>query len=609
MGDDWKQQDQYKTDLEEVNQQVGVVDATTAVSKMLSNMPFVGNVRFFGETDFEGRQLNDMINLVDAANPADLELAGKALWDARKAINEAVDELSGHIGRVDWEGEAGTAFRNWGGELVTWARGLADYADTAANQITAAGTGLASVRSAMPPRDTRPDPKKVEDIPAPKRVEGNAEYTAAVKAEKDRQEAINQMNRLSSFYAVSAQTLAGAPEPAPFKAMPSVGVPQPDGRSVGPGNGQESGSRTISSESTSTHDTAGGTAGTPRSGDTTPPLKEVDGSIKYPDRNVGTEIDSVDTLPPQTTSPAPGGTSQTTGTGGGTQGGTAGPLVNGAPPSTVGRAAGRTSAFGGGARTPISAQGRAGTPNSSAGGRSARGPMGPMGHANATGQTGVRGTGTPNSSAGGRSARGPMGPMGHANATGRTGARGTGGATAGRTPMGPAVSGGTPRTAGGTASGRPAGPGATGAGRGSGVVGGKPTTGATGPVPGATGSKVPRGTVIGGEGQVGSRATGGSIGQRGVIGVPQQPHGTGAGQGNRRSTSNPDGVVGAPSGRNSAARGGGATSGGSGLVRGPGASRRSPDRDRADREDPNRPDCPVDGQDGTPPDNRRRDAS
>ena len=68
---------------------------------------------------------------------------------------------------------------------------------------------------------------KATDLPAEKRVAGNAEYEAAVKVEKDRQEAINQMNRLSSFYAVSEQTLA-AQEPPVFAVMPAVGVPRPE---------------------------------------------------------------------------------------------------------------------------------------------------------------------------------------------------------------------------------------------------------------------------------------------------------------------------------------------------------------------------------------------
>lgn len=225
MGDE-KNKPDHKADLEHVNQQVGVIDATNAVSEMLSHTFLGGGVRFFGKTDFEGHELNTMVDMVESANPEHLETAGKALWDARDAINDAAEELSGHIGRVDWDGEAGSAFRTWGGNLVTHARDLATFAEVAGTQITAAATGLASVRKSMPPRDARLAPKTVADIPAPKRVEGNHEYAAAVKAEDHRQEAINQMNRLSSFYAVSEETLA-AQQPPVFEPMPGVGVPKP----------------------------------------------------------------------------------------------------------------------------------------------------------------------------------------------------------------------------------------------------------------------------------------------------------------------------------------------------------------------------------------------
>ena len=117
-------------------------------------------LRFFGRTDFEGHRLNDMVDLVERANPSDLESAGKALREARDAITDAADELSGHIDQVDWEGEAGEAFRKWGRKLVTNTRGLADFAEVAGNQITAAGTGLASVRAPCHPATPAPIPRR-----------------------------------------------------------------------------------------------------------------------------------------------------------------------------------------------------------------------------------------------------------------------------------------------------------------------------------------------------------------------------------------------------------------------------------------------------------------
>ncbi|MER7681392.1 hypothetical protein [Streptomyces sp. NPDC096934] len=544
MGDE-KNEPDHKADLEHVNQQVGVIDATNAVSEMLNHTFLGGGVRFFGKTDFEGHELNTMVDMVESANPEHLETAGKALWDARDAINDAAEELSGHIGRVDWDGEAGSAFRVWGGNLVTHARDLATFAEVAGTQITAAATGLASVRKSMPPRDARLSPKKVADIPAPKRVEGNHEYTAAVTAENHRQEAINQMNRLSSFYAVSEETLA-AQQPPVFEPMPGVGVPKPAPRTIEGGEDGGTGDvslRTTSESGTAHHSVARTTVATPHPAEIpSHSSTHIDDPIARPDLPaVGTEIDSVGTLPQGTVHQVPAVPPSATGPGGSPAGNV--PVVGTGPvPPVFGGPVARVPGSGGanGSRSPLSPQGRVGT--------------------------------TPGGTPGKVTGRGPAGPVGRAVTAGQTGARGVG-SSAGKPPMGRGVTGGIPRTAGaaggrpGTPGGRPGGPGATNAGRANGVVGGKPSTGAS---PGKPGSRLPRGTVVGGKGVAESPASEGRLGQRGVIGAPQQAGGAARGQTSRRSVSNPDGVVGAPRDRTAGTKNRGFTSGGTGLVRGPG---------------------------------------
>ncbi|MGW0291703.1 hypothetical protein [Streptomyces tuirus] len=551
MSDKQKPQESHQAEREEAAKQVGVIDMVSGATGVAQLLPFGWKVpRVFGKTNFEGHALNAMIDMVESAKPEDLELAGTALLNAQTAIEDAAEELEGHITRVDWEGESGEAFRKWGANLVIHARKLAAFADAAGTQITAAATGLASVRSAMPPRDTREDPKAVADIPTPKQIESNAEYAAAVKAEKDRQEAINQMNRLASFYAVSEEIMAGQ-EPPTFEPMPDVGVPKPDPGYKAPiitgddvrGNGGLGAARESvaagqeSSSTTSSHSHSGGI---------TPPLKQVDDSPITSVGNVGTKIDSVGTLSPQeaarpTTSVGPTMTGPTSGSGG-----TAPPFPTGTIAPALSGPAGRTSAFGGanGGRAPITAQGRTGTPSGAVGGR---GVTGPMGQATTTGQSGARG--------------------GSAS------------------PMGRGVSGGMPRAVGGPASDRAGGSSATGAARGNGVVGGRPATGAQG----ATGSKVPRGTVVG-AGNSGSRAPAGQIGQRGVIGAPNSTPGARPGRTARPAAGNADGVIGTPKGRAPARRSGGPTGGGAGAPHGRTGNSRN--TNRGDREGESQPETP-----------------
>ncbi|MDQ0598513.1 hypothetical protein QF037_002858 [Streptomyces canus] len=548
MSGDGKGPGHYQPEHQDAAQQNGTLDAVMGATRI---NPFGGNRGMhFGKTSFEGHDLNQMIDIVESASPELIESAGTSLIDARDAINDAANELTRSLGDVDWEGEAHGAFYKWGMDLVTTALDLAGYADTVGTQVMAASSGLASVRKAMPPRDGRSDPKSVADIPEAKRVDGNAEYSAAVKAEGDRQEAINQMYRLASFYSVSAGSMQAAEEPV-FPPMPDVGVPQPPpefGDPRTPTPGQESISSLSNSGSThkSTLDTGVGGA---HSGDQSLSHKSAGASATSPEPHVGTEIDSVGTLPPQETVKPTHVTPPSTAGPNTTPVGSTPPFAPVAGPPAVRGPAGRTSGFGGvpGTRAPASAQGRAG---------------------GATGRTPAGRTGTS-----------PMGSTGRAVAPGQAGGR-----TAG--PMGRGVVGGVPRTGGPAAKqtgGVPRGPvngmgsanpGRTGVGRTTnGVVGGKPVTGAT---PGANGSRVPRGAVIGGEGVPTSRVTGEKPGQRGVIGVSNAAAGTG--QTSRRPVGSPDGVIGTPKGRNPGPRDGGRTPGAAGVPRGPADNQGSGER-------------------------------
>lgn len=556
------------TDQQRVDVQVGQVDALSGVSNVMHDAFGFKRVRLltYGKvTDFEDHKLNAMIDMVHQANPADLEHAGETLAKASKAISEAAEELRRHLKHAgeDWQGVAGEAFQKWGEKLATHTESLATYADGAGVQVTAAATGLASVRSSLPPRDTRPalDQKKPGQLPVLQQFEGNKQYAQAVQVEKDRQEAINQMNRLASFYSVSGSELAKLDPPA-FEPMPNVGVPIDD-----PTVGGASRKGVVDSTSGSSHhvvtsagenkhvDVSQGSSGhnIPSSGH-----PAADTPVEPHRPTVGTEINSVGTLPPENAKPAPVIAPPVATGPNGPSGGTLPPVGTGAIPPAFGGPVGRAGGFGGatGGRAPASAQGRVTT--------------------------------SEGTTAGGRTGRGPAGPIGRASAVGQQGARGPVSAT-GRSPIGRGVTGGMPRSAGTTGSrtggtpggrvggvpGQPAartGPGATGAARTGGVVGGRPASEAG---PRATGARVPRGTVIGGEGTPGVR-TGERPGQRGVIGANNPAPGTGQGQSQRRSPGNADSVVGAPASR-AGGRGNGAVSGGSGLV--PGSTEgRSPDR-------------------------------
>jgi hypothetical protein len=586
--------DQHKADLDRVSTQNNFTDLARGAAEHPHGGGFLkdavnGVIRgvaqgtpfseaMVSRTEFDNYDLNAMIDLVEQTDPEDLESSGRALWDARDAIKAAADELKGQFDTVPWVGESGNAFRTWGTGLVKSTDDLSTFAGGAGDQITAAAVGLASVRKAMPPRDSRTAATQPKDFPTPERVGSNSEYAAAVQVEKDRQEAINQMNRLASYYAVSREQLQVLHDKAPtfdFNTASDVGVPKPKVTAYRPGGSvaaesQETGTATASSHHASV--TSHGQTSVHGVSDSPAPLKDVSGKIVHPDVPVGTNIDSVGTLPPTTTTPVTGHTPPVTGpppAGGGQtgpfEGGLGTPIPNGTP--------GRGLSGAGGLRTPASAQGR-------------------------TGASGLSNLGS------GRSAgRGPMSQMGRATETGRSLAKGAT-SEAKASPMGRAVSGGTPR-AGGTTPRAVGGPN-TGAGRTNGVVGGRPTAATGNSAKG--GSKMPRGTVIGAEETANSRPAAGRPGQRGVVGTPESVSRPGASATTSRGATGPsEAVTGKPTGRNSAARAerNGMTRGGTGLVRGPGNSGKPGDGNSA--EGAPRPDYLVEDEETHLPTKPRRD--
>ncbi|WP_199833737.1 WXG100 family type VII secretion target [Streptomyces sp. NRRL B-3648] len=555
MTDNWQQQPEYKADVEQANRQVGFVNTLSRLQNGFRGTP-IGAALSVGRTDFEGHNLNAMLDLVHHANPEHLETASKALWDARTAIHEAATDLETHLKGVDWEGEGAEQFRSWTDGLITWTKGLATFADVAATEISTAATGLASVRSSMPAeRDPRPadEQKLPTELPKAKQVDSNPDYATAVKVEKNRQEAINQMNRLASFYSVSAMALGMALEtdPKPYTPIPDVGVPQPSGWRKDPvphGTGA-SGSATVRESVGRSHgSTSAGHAGVATSSGTgvggghVPPLKEVHEPSVPSGHEVGTEINTTTTLPTQTPATPPSSPTPTLPTTSG--GGPLPPLPTGPMAPPVVPTTGRTPGYGPSGRLPTSAQGRTG-PSGTASGRVPQVPTGQPGRSVAGGRVPQSSIGQAGrSAAGGRVPQGPTGQparaTGRATPAGQPGARGP--VQSGRAQVGRPVTGGTPRTTN-TPGGRTGVTGPPGQAR-NGVVGGKPVTGRGSG--GTANPRVPRGMVVGAEEPASSTPTKGGLGQRGVVGAPTAKAEPGAGQAVLRSASNPEGVIGAP---------------------------------------------------------------
>ncbi|MDN3297432.1 hypothetical protein QWM81_26000 [Streptomyces ficellus] len=529
---------QHEQDLARVHVQLGVTDLTRKVTSAMSS--FFGDSKgpgIYASSNFEHKELNELIGLVENTNPADLENAGTALWNARDALKDAARELQSYVDKVDWQGESGEEFRSFGRELAKHARDLATFADVAGTQITVAGTGLASVK--MPPRDDRAVKRKPETIPPEERAANKAEYDKAVQVEKDRQEAINQMYKLASYYAVSEQSLAAA-EPPKFNRTLKADVPAPSA-SYRPPQGEassgavpvERSARAFAPESVvASH----GTDGSARN-------ESIGTVAPTPQPSTSVKIDSVTLQPPPTTTP-PAPTPVPSPTGPAPTPTAPVPPVTGLPP--VREAASR-------------ALGKPGAPRTT-------GPSGspPVGRAD-TSRTSPA-TGRPGG-------QGGQPPMGRAGATGPV--------TTGTGPVAGRTSGASP-LAGRADAGRSTG--TSRAGRVDGIFGGKPQrhTGQT------SGPRVPQGKVIGSDATTAGHTSGSRVGQRGVIGA--NPAETDSRPG-ARVTAGSNGVVGMPRASVTGSRpgAGGFTQGGSGFVNGS-KGRDTPENEEQERADSSRPD-------------------
>jgi hypothetical protein len=554
--------DQQKT-VEAVKQKLTTTDG---VVKVVDKIPSIFGLNrnggnFFGSSSFENTDLNRMLDILDSAVPSELENAGDALQKANEALNKAAKELDEFVRKTDWKGEGATAFQTYSAGLVQHAWDVSKYANTVGAQMKVASTGLTTVRNSKPPRDSRAREKRPEEFPEAEKTPDNPEYQKAVAVEKDRQEAINLMNRLASYYAVSRGTLASQPEPRLPEGLEAA-VPRPRSGGIMPGTANRTAEPQASPLAADVSPTRLEEAGS--RGDFT---REPPGTVMPPRASdTSMVIDSV--APPQSPTAPTGPTTAPPLTGPTGQTNTAPPLVPGIPSNTIKSASKAATGQRGVPRipggAPPAAPGRTGQTN---------GGTPPMGRTATGGRPGIPSTGP---TATGRS--GEM--MGRPTATG-----GPTGRAGGPSPTGQGPMAGRPTVTGQPGAGRagtsgPAGP----RGRADGIVGGTPQRATTA----SSGLKVPRGNVIGAEGPAQGRSSAARPGQSGVFG------GSAAKPGQRPAapgTSGRGGVVGTPrdTGRGAPRPGaGGYTTGGAPVLGGRRNQRRP--EDEQDNADATRPD-------------------
>ncbi|MFF4173953.1 hypothetical protein [Streptomyces sp. NPDC001744] len=243
--------------------------------------------------EFEGKSLDALYAMIASARPEELSSSGTALAAAVPKILAIATDLRHYISRVEWEGEGGDAFRKWGAGMVSETLVLGDFTKVVSEEMKRAGQALTEAKAAVP----KPagmcfaDPEKEK---------------ARIEAEKGPklQEAIQQLQRLSSYYDATRERIATErqPEFKPLNGSVDLGE-KAYGPGDGTGSGTSSGTGTGSAptvHSPSLRPAEPGTGGadriTPPSPSPTQPSTPPP-PVAPPDRVVDTRLDSVTIAP------------------------------------------------------------------------------------------------------------------------------------------------------------------------------------------------------------------------------------------------------------------------------------------------------------------------
>ncbi|MBV6698698.1 WXG100 family type VII secretion target [Kitasatospora aureofaciens] len=186
---------------------------------------------------YDHAQLRDMVRTTDATKVLS---RGTQLKAAGQVLNDLSAALKSHVEKVGWEGPAAESFKTWAGNLQKSAALLGDYSSKAGDAMNQAGEALSTAQVAVsePPRaeittlataksQLQYLPSNVGSQLAPRQslddfmqksrgdgwiTQARAEMAAAT-IERERQEAIRQMEKLAQAYSAASTTLNSLEEP------------------------------------------------------------------------------------------------------------------------------------------------------------------------------------------------------------------------------------------------------------------------------------------------------------------------------------------------------------------------------------------------------------
>ncbi|MFF9364263.1 hypothetical protein [Streptomyces griseoluteus] len=269
--------------------------------------------------------------MLESASPSSASHLASKLGHAASTISQIGDDLMKYVKALEWQGEAGDAFRDWGGQTAGSTLRLGEYAQSASDFMARVTTAISEAKSAMP--DTSESTQARADLAAAHKTINAAKQPgvrndpdarkaaqtaqtdatgAAHRLESTRQAAIQEMRKLAQSYEYAAVQVNNVPPPT---FAPPAGRAAPDEwwHSDDKGHVQAdptytSGGHPIASAHTPVGRSPEADTLLSRRASVAPVTDTVGRPISHPSSHaepVSLDIDSVDTVPRTQTPPAP----------------------------------------------------------------------------------------------------------------------------------------------------------------------------------------------------------------------------------------------------------------------------------------------------------------
>ncbi|ANH95625.1 hypothetical protein A8713_23425 [Streptomyces sp. SAT1] len=285
-------------------------------------------------TDFESMTHEQLATLLDSATTAGASHLAARLSKAASTITKIGSDLMDHVKSLEWQGEGGDAFRDWGGQTASSTLRLGQYAEVASRWMGTVSQAIAEAKAAMP--DTSETARAKTDLAdAHKTITAlqqpgvhndpdaqqaartaRSDATAAQhRIDAARHEAIQQLRKLAQTYEYSAQQVNGV-QPPTFPP-PAENTGSPDwwrgDKTHASGSSEQTGAALPASHHVARSGAAGPHPMTPvgSSAVTGQSPSGPEQHLGQQHQPVSLDIDGLDTLPRQTQPPAPPATAET----------------------------------------------------------------------------------------------------------------------------------------------------------------------------------------------------------------------------------------------------------------------------------------------------------